>query len=97
MNAEEEKLIRILEARVTQITLEFKALQHQYELLHRTTEEKTKTIETLTARIEELQTDYANLKIAKMIEISEQDMKNAKSKLSRLVREVDKCIALLNA
>ena len=31
-----------------------------------------------------------------MIDISSEDMKNAKSRLSKLVREVDKCIALLN-
>ena len=66
MTAEEDALLRTLEARVTQVTLD------------------------------RLQTDYANLKTAKMIDISSEDMKNAKSRLSKLVREVDKCIALLN-
>ena len=45
---------------------------------------------------EELKAAYESLKIAKMIEISDTDMKNAKSRLSKLVREVNKCIALLN-
>ena len=43
-----------------------------------------------------LQSDYANLKIAKMLDICSNDIENAKSRLSKLVREVDKCIALLN-
>lgn len=33
--------------------------------------------------------------MAKMIEISNGDMENAKSKLSKLIRDVNKCIALL--
>ena len=59
-------------------------------------EEKDATIAAQHSQIDRLQTDYANLKTAKMIDISSEDMKNAKSRLSKLVREVDKCIALLN-
>ena len=68
----------------------------RYAALSRTMEEKDATIAALHSQIDRLQTDYANLKTAKMIDISSEDMKNAKSRLSKLVREVDKCIALLN-
>ena len=91
MTAEEDALLRTLEARVTQVTLEYR-----YAALSRTMEEKDATIAALHSQIDRLQTDYANLKTAKMIDISSEDMKNAKSRLSKLVREVDKCIALLN-
>lgn len=96
MTAEEDALLRTLEARVTQVTLEYKALKDRYAALLRTMEEKDATIAALHSQIDRLQTDYANLKTAKMIDISSEDMKNAKSRLSKLVREVDKCIALLN-
>lgn len=96
MTAEEDALLRTLEARVTQVTLEYKALKDRYAELSRTMEEKDATIAALHSQIDRLQTDYANLKTAKMIDISSEDMKNAKSRLSKLVREVDKCIALLN-
>lgn len=96
MTAEEDALLRTLEARVTQVTLEYKALKDRYAALSRTMEEKDATIAALHSQIDCLQTDYANLKTAKMIDISSEDMKNAKSRLSKLVREVDKCIALLN-
>lgn len=96
MTAEEDALLRTLEARVTQVTLEYKALKDCYAALSRTMEEKDATIAALHSQIDRLQTDYANLKTAKMIDISSEDMKNAKSRLSKLVREVDKCIALLN-
>ena len=96
MTAEEDALLRTLEARVTQVTLEYTALKDRYAALSRTMEEKDATIAALHSQIDRLQTDYANLKTAKMIDISSEDMKNAKSRLSKLVREVDKCIALLN-
>eukprot|EP00825_Cyclidium_porcatum_P024516 TRINITY_DN26921_c0_g1_i1.p1 TRINITY_DN26921_c0_g1~~TRINITY_DN26921_c0_g1_i1.p1 ORF type:complete len:381 (-),score=49.20 TRINITY_DN26921_c0_g1_i1:144-1286(-) len=42
-----------------------------------------------------LKKNYNSLMMAKMIEISNGDMENAKSKLSKLIRDVNKCIALL--
>jgi hypothetical protein len=44
----------------------------------------------------QLQFKYDNLKIARMITVSRDDFKATKNRLSKLVREVDKCIALLN-
>lgn len=96
MTAEEDALLRTLEARVTQMALEYKALKDRYAALSRIMKEKNATIAALHSQVDRLQTDYANLKTAKMIDISSEDMKNAKSRLSKLVREVDKCIALLN-
>ena len=96
MTAEEDALLRTLEARVTQMALEYKALKDRYAALSRIMEEKNATIAALHSQVDRLQTDYAKLKTAKMIDISSEDMKNAKSRLSKLVREVDKCIALLN-
>lgn len=39
---------------------------------------------------------FDNLLTAKVISANEEEMKNARMRLSKLVREVDKCIALLN-
>ena len=89
MTAEEDALLRTLEARVTQVTLEYKPLKDRYAALSRTMEEKDTTIAALHSQIDRLQTNYANLKTAKMIDISSEDMKNAKSRLSKLVREVN--------
>lgn len=96
MTAEEEKLTRILEARMTQLILEFKDLETQNAALTEQIAKEKATSAELQTQLEELQAAYENLKIAKMIEISDMDMKNAKSRLSKLVREVNKCIALLN-
>lgn len=96
MTVEEERLVRTFEARMTQLILDFKALKEQNIALNKELSEKDRTISDLHAQLTQLQTDYTNLKIAKMIKINDDDMKNAKSRLSKLVREVDRCIALLN-
>ena len=43
-----------------------------------------------------LQTRYNNLKLAKTLTASAKDAHDAKMKVNGLVREIDKCIALLN-
>jgi hypothetical protein len=50
----------------------------------------------LHAEIGQCKKDYSNLKLAKMIEVSDSEMKNAKQRLSKLVRDVNKCIGLLS-
>ena len=45
---------------------------------------------------EELSERYNNLKLAKKLDASFQDTHDAKLKVNRIVREIDKCIALLN-
>lgn len=94
--ASEEKLIVTFETRIRQLILHYQQLQVENEKLCATINEKDTIIEDLTKRIESLKADYTNLKVAKMIEIGDDEMKNAKSRLSKLVRDVDKCIALLN-
>lgn len=46
--------------------------------------------------LNELEAKYAKLKAARMISIRDKDINDTRQRLSRLVREVDRCIALLN-
>ena len=46
--------------------------------------------------IGDLNTKCDNMLTAKVVSINEGEAKSAKMRLSKLVREVDKCIALLN-
>ena len=45
---------------------------------------------------DELNKKYESLKLAKSIAVSSGDSHDAKIKINRLVREIDKCISLLN-
>lgn len=58
--------------------------------------EKEKELERLIHNYKNLEANYANLKLAKAISLDDNEIKDTKQRLSKLVREVDKCIALLN-
>lgn len=53
-------------------------------------------IETKEKENKELENKYESLKLAKIIASSSTDAHDAKIKLNRIVREIDKCISLLN-
>ncbi|MDE7378134.1 MAG: hypothetical protein K2N13_04135 [Paraprevotella sp.] len=95
MPTQEELLIKTLQTRVRLLMERYRKLAAENEELYGMVDEKEKNIEALLKEKAELERKYETLKLAKMIEIGDNDMKNAKSRLSRLVRDVDKCIALL--
>jgi flagellar biosynthesis chaperone FliJ len=46
--------------------------------------------------IQDWESKYQDLKLAKIISVSEQEAKKTQYRLSKLEREIEKCIALLN-
>ena len=54
--------------------------------------EKEELLENLQSRYDELEQNYTNLKQARMISISYEEVDNAKEHIARLVREIDQCI-----
>ena len=56
-------------------------------------EEKIKQMEISRQKLEAM---YTDLKTARTLSLYDKDIKDTKQKLSGLVREIDKCIALLN-
>ena len=46
--------------------------------------------------LEQVQREYDTLKLAKMINIADADIKDARQRINSLVHEIDKCIAMLN-
>lgn len=97
MTKEEVQLIRLLETRIRQLILQNQELRQQNaQLLSQTTEDNA-AIASLQAENKSLAEQYANLKTARMMQLSDDDTRDAKLRISRLMREVDKCIALLKA
>ena len=68
---------------------ENKYLLAEKELLAENMQEKDLEIKELTGK-------YNTLKLAKTISATEDEKKEAKIKINKMVREIDKCIALLN-
>ena len=97
MTKEEEKALRDFETRVRQMILRFGELEKENARLLAARESDRRALESLQAENERLRREYANLKLARMLQVSDEDKIAAKARLAKLVRDVDKCIALLNA
>ena len=90
-----EKTIANFETRVRQLILRFQELKKENEDLYDSIEKSEENIAELRAKLEQQQNDYQSLKMAKMIEITDGDLNGAKDRLAKLIREVNKCIAIL--
>ena len=96
MTEEEKKLLSTFEARLRHLIYIHDELKRENaELKKLLYMEKLKN-EKVQAQYDELEVSYTNLKTATAITLNGSDVKETKLRLSKLVREVDKCIALLN-
>lgn len=97
MTSEEEKTIKTLETRTRQLILKFQQMKEENEELQSELVAKAKELQEVKQKNQQLEANYADLKMAKMLEIGDTDLGAAKQRINRLVRDVDKCIALLKA
>ena len=91
-----EKTLATFETRVRQMILRFQELKKENQELYGMVEKQEQDIKQLQAKVEQLQNDYDSLKMAKMIEITDGDLEGAKDRLSKLIRDVNRCIAILS-
>lgn len=96
MTDEEKKLLSTFEARLRHLIHLHDELKRENNGLKQLLEEKKQENAKILEEMKGLKTDYTNLKTATTISLNGSDVKETKLRLSKLVREVDKCIALLN-
>jgi len=96
MTEEQQKIIRNFEVRVHQMFVLCDKLKEENVKLKSQLGEQINVNDSLRKENKQLQLKYDNLKVARMISVNGNDFKMTKSRLSNLMREVDKCIALLN-
>ena len=91
-----EKTIAAFESRMRQMILRFQEMKKENADLYAMIEKNEQDIKQLREKLDQGQNDYHSLKMAKMIEITDGDLDGAKERLSRLIRDVNKCIAILS-
>ena len=91
-----EKTLATFETRLRQMLLRFQQLKKENEELYAMVEKGEQEMTQLREKLEQQQNDYQSLKMAKMIEITDGDLEGAKERLSKLIRDVNKCIAILS-
>ncbi len=95
MTEDRDRLLVNLEVRVKQVLLLCDKLKREKSQLKDELILKDEQIRKAAQEMEELKQKYDSLKTARTITAASVDVDTAKLKLSKLVREVDKCIGLL--
>ncbi|NMB06202.1 MAG: hypothetical protein GX976_07490 [Bacteroidales bacterium] len=95
MTDDNKKLLVDLEVRIKQVMFLCDSLKEENALLKTELKTRQQQIDEAVLDLNRLKTKYDSLKVARTITAASVDVDAAKQKLSKLVREVDKCINLL--
>lgn len=91
-----EKIINTFATRVRQMILQYQEMKQENSELYAMVDERDARIRQLEQQIAQARNDYDSLKMAKMLEVTDGDLEGAKKRVNKLIRDVNKCITLLN-
>ena len=95
MNQALKDLINQLETSVRQLNQQQAKLQEEQEGLRKQLNEKDDEIRQLKIQNEELMQQYSRLKMAKYIDMADNDVKDMRGRIRTMVRDIDRCISML--
>lgn len=93
---EEVKDISRFETRVRQLILKYQSQAKNIAELKDEIDKKNAEISNLKQQLLQCENNFKTLKIAKTIEANKDDINLAKSQLSNMIREIDKCIKIIS-
>jgi phage shock protein A len=96
MNNPQEDCISELREKTKRIIELYTRAKEQLEFLQEENKELKTKLHITEKEIIEINNKYDTLKIAKSMMVSGDDKHDAKIRVNKMVREIDKCIALLN-
>lgn len=91
-----EQIIATFQTRVRDLLLRFQELKKENADLYAMVEKNEQDMKQLQAKLAQADNDYNTLKMAKMMEITDGDLESAKARVAKLIRDVNKCIAILS-
>lgn len=89
-------ILTTFETRLRQLILQYRGAQQESRGLREELARRDVEIRRLRDEMAQLQRDYDNLKLARMLEVSDGDIEKARSRVAKLIRDVNKCITYLN-
>jgi chromosome segregation ATPase len=95
MNQELKDTIIRLETRVRQLIMQQAQLQEELGKLRQQLDKKDEEILNLQIQNEELSQQYSRLKMAKYIDMADNDVKDMRGRIRTMVRDIDRCISML--
>ena len=96
MRAESQITLRKLKGHIEQIISKYELALSENESLKGELERCRTELENKGDRIKELEKKVELMQLGDAFKASSEDVKEAKRKIGRIVREIDKCISMLN-
>ncbi len=95
MDARLSDMVMRIETRTRQLLLRHEQMQQECAQMQQQLQEAQAQMESLRQENLKLQEDYAHLKMAKYIDMADDDVRQMRSRISKMVRDIDRCIAML--
>jgi predicted nuclease with TOPRIM domain len=92
MYENEKNTLTQFENKLHELIAKYNSLKELNSQLTQIIGEKDEQLKNMQSRYDELEQNYTNLKQARMISISYEEVDSAKEHIARLVREIDQCI-----
>ncbi len=89
-------LIVKLEEKIDRLVEKYQAEKEENLMMQNRLSQLTDQLEQASQSYSSLEDRFDKLKISKTLEVSGEDVRDTKMRINQLVREIDKCIALLN-
>lgn len=90
-----EQILATFQTRVRQMILRFQELKKENDELYAMVGKNEEDIAQLKKELESKTGEYNSLKMAKMLEVTDGDVESVKARLTKLIRDVNRCIAIL--
>jgi hypothetical protein len=92
----QDEIIFLLEENIKRVLLVAEELKTSNLQLKQQVAELSETVRVKDLKLETLELKYQKLKLTGTLVASSEDVGHAKLQINKMVREIDKCIALLN-
>lgn len=96
MLLEQKNVLDVLKEKMTNVISLFEASRKENAMLKRENAGLISNKEDLEKKFDSLKKQYESLKLAKTVSVTNDDTEQTKNRINNIVREIDKCIALLN-
>ena len=96
MTEEDKKLVNSFEGKLRHFMFLYEELKQENADLKHLLTQKDEEIKHLELSQKDLEARYTDLKMARTLSLYDKEIKDTKQRLTSRVREIDRCIALLN-
>ncbi|MGQ1784837.1 MULTISPECIES: hypothetical protein [unclassified Saccharicrinis] len=96
MASENIEIVHNLQHKISRLVERYRSAKSENEILKAQNDQLTTKLEESVREMADLKEKYNTLKFSKTIDAKGGDVHFAKIRINQMVREIDKCIALLN-